>query len=269
MKLWILSDLHIEQSLWDLPDPHPEYDVLIAAGDIHYATDAVLWLAQRAAGKPVIYVPDNHEWYGYRRRLVIEEELPAARELASELGVRFLGDDEVMIDGIHFLGTPRWTDYARHWEVADSVAYAKWRMNDHRVIFLRAYMKPLEPSEARTWHSKTRAWLTEQLREKLAGKTVVVPHRLSHPRSNGPQYTVNHLNPAYRSDLSDLVESSSAAVRVHGHTHSSCDYMAGRTRVACNPKGYGPRPVDGRAENEAFDERLVIEIWAETKRCHI
>lgn len=62
MKLWILSDLHIEQSLWDLPHPRPEYDVLIAAGDIHFAVDAVRWLAERAAEKPVIYVPGNHEW---------------------------------------------------------------------------------------------------------------------------------------------------------------------------------------------------------------
>ncbi len=45
MRLWILSDLHIEQSDWDLPDPRPDYDVLVAAGDIHFATDGVRWLA--------------------------------------------------------------------------------------------------------------------------------------------------------------------------------------------------------------------------------
>jgi 3',5'-cyclic AMP phosphodiesterase CpdA len=35
MRFWILSDLHIEQSKWDIPVPAPDYDVLIAAGDIH------------------------------------------------------------------------------------------------------------------------------------------------------------------------------------------------------------------------------------------
>jgi predicted phosphodiesterase len=260
VKLWILSDLHIEQSLWDLPAVRPDYDVLVAAGDIHFATDAVLWLAQRAVGKPVVYVPGNHEWYGYKRRLVIEEELPAARKLASELGVHFLWDDEVVINGVRFLGTSLWTDYALHWEVADSMAYAKWRMNDHRVIFPRADMKPLEPSEARSWHCKSRAWLTEQLREKFSGRTVVVTHHLPHPRSIAPQYTGNHLNPAYCSDLSDLVESSGAALWVHGHTHSSCNYMAGRTQIVANPKGYGPRSPGGHIENQSFDERLVIEI---------
>ncbi len=44
MKLWIFSDLHIEQSLWDLPEARPDYDVIVAAGDIHFAVDAVRWL---------------------------------------------------------------------------------------------------------------------------------------------------------------------------------------------------------------------------------
>lgn len=35
MRIWILSDLHIEQCRWDLPDPAPDFDLLIAAGDIH------------------------------------------------------------------------------------------------------------------------------------------------------------------------------------------------------------------------------------------
>ena len=64
MRLWILSDLHIEGCVWDMPSPAPDYDVLIAAGDIHDpASKGVEWLAARSNGKPVIYVPGNHEWY--------------------------------------------------------------------------------------------------------------------------------------------------------------------------------------------------------------
>jgi len=66
MRVWILSDLHIEQCRWDLPDPAPNFDLLIAAGDIHDAlSDGVRWLAERANGRPVIYVPGNHEWYAH------------------------------------------------------------------------------------------------------------------------------------------------------------------------------------------------------------
>jgi predicted phosphodiesterase len=260
MKLWIFSDVHVEQSLWDLPGDRPEHDVIVAAGDIHFAVDAVHWLAERAIGKPVIYVPGNHEWYGYSRRLVIEEELPAARHLAHELGLNFLWDDEIVIEGVRFLGTPLWTDYALHGEIGDSMAYAKWQMNDHRVIYPRADMHPLEPTEARDWHMRSRSWLAEKLAEDFFGRTVVVTHHLPHPRSIALQYEGDHITPAYCSDLSELVESSGAVLWVHGHTHTSCDYVAGGTRVVCNPKGYGPRSRRGRFENAVFDERLVVEI---------
>lgn len=260
MKLWIFSDLHVEQSLWDLPEVRPDHDAIVAAGDIHFAVDAVRWLAERAKGKPVIYVPGNHEWYSYSRYLVVEEELPAARQIARELGVHFLWNDQAIIDGIRFLGTPLWTDYALNGEVADSMAYAKWRMNDHRVIYPRADMKPLEPTEARHWHLRSRSWLSEKLGQEFPGKTVVVTHHLPHPRSISVQYDGDHLNPSYCSDLSELVEGCGAALWIHGHTHTSSDYLAGTTRVICNPKGYGPRSRHGRMENEGFNDSLVIEI---------
>jgi Icc-related predicted phosphoesterase len=260
MKLWILSDLHIEQSLWDLPEERPDHDVLVAAGDIHFAVDGVRWLAERSEGKPVIYVPGNHEWYAYKRRLIIEEELPAARKLAHELGVHFLWDDDVTIDGVRFLGTSLWTDYALYGEIADAMAYAKEEMSDHYVIFPRRDIKPLDPGEARNWHLKSRVWLSEKLQARVPGKTVVVTHHLPHPNSIAAQYVGDRLTPAFCSDLSEIVEGSNAALWIHGHTHSSCDYMAGATRVVCNPKGYGPRSVHGRIQNEAFNERLVIEI---------
>jgi predicted phosphodiesterase len=55
MRIWILSDLHIEQSRWDIPVPAPDYDVLIAAGDIQTPLRSGLrWLAERATkgGQP-------------------------------------------------------------------------------------------------------------------------------------------------------------------------------------------------------------------------
>jgi len=51
----MLSDLHIELSRWDLPDPAPDCDVLIAVGDIHDpGSEGVRWLAGRTEGRGVI-----------------------------------------------------------------------------------------------------------------------------------------------------------------------------------------------------------------------
>ena len=88
MRLWILSDLHIEQSVWELPSSPPDFDVLIAAGDIHDpASDGVRWLAERV-DKPIVYVMGNHEWYAHRHRFTVAEEVIRARDLAEQLGVR-------------------------------------------------------------------------------------------------------------------------------------------------------------------------------------
>ena len=86
MRIWILSDLHIEQSDWDIPDPAPDFDVLIAAGDIHDPlSEGVHWLAERAAGRPVIYVPGNHEWYAYRQPFTMSDESKRGQVLAEDL----------------------------------------------------------------------------------------------------------------------------------------------------------------------------------------
>lgn len=133
-------------------------------------------------------------------------------------------------------------------------------MNDHRVIFPTEIGKPLDPAEALEWHLQSKAWLDERLECEFGGTTVVVTHHLPHPRSIHPRFADDPLTPAFCSDLSELVEGSGAALWVHGHTHTSCDYIAGVTRVVCNPKGYGPQSPGGRIENEQFDENLVIEI---------
>ena len=261
MRLWILSDLHIEQSLWDLPDPAPEYDVMIAAGDIHDPlSGGVRWLAERAGGRPVIYVPGNHEWYAHPRRFTVTDEALRGQDIADVLGVHLLQEAETKIQGVRFLGTTLWTDYAVFGHPAAGMHYARNWMNDHRIIFPDDEVMPLSPELALTWHERSLAWLKAKLRQPYTGKTVVVTHHLPHPDSIHPRFADDPLTPAFCSDLSELVESSGAVLWAHGHTHESCDYIAGGTRVVCNPKGYGPIRQGGRFENAKFDPCLVIEV---------
>ena len=64
-------------------------------------------------------------------------------------------------------------------------------------------------------------------------------HHLPHPNSVDEKYKSSALTPAFVSDLSDLVENCEAKLWFHVHTHTGQDYLAGATRVLCNPKGYG------------------------------
>ena len=261
MRAWILSDLHIEQSLWDLPDPAPAYDVLIAAGDIHNPlSEGVRWLAERAQGRPVIYVPGNHEWYAFRPRFTVDDEARRGQELAGALGIHLLQDAEIVFDGVRFLGSTLWTDYELFGDAPAAMHEARSWMNDHRVIFPSEVGKRLLPEVALAWHEQSRSWLSEALRTPFDSTTVVVTHHLPHPNSIHPRFADDPLTPAFCSDLSELVENSGAALWVHGHTHSSCDYVAGTTRVVCNQKGYGPQTAGGRIENPEFDPCKVVEF---------
>jgi HipA-like C-terminal domain/Calcineurin-like phosphoesterase superfamily domain len=158
VRLWILSDLHIESCTWDLPEPRPDYDVLIAAGDILTpASRGVEWLAERANGKPVIYVPGNHEWYAPRRAFSVQDEAPRAREMAARQGVHFLMRGSVTIGDVRFLGTTLWTDYAIQGDVGKGMAMAQRYLNDHRMIYPEPKGPRFTPYQARDWHVGDRA----------------------------------------------------------------------------------------------------------------
>jgi len=262
MRLWILSDLHIEGCVWDVPSPAPDYDVLIAAGDIHDPASAgVEWLADRANGKPVVYVPGNHEWYAHNQPFTVKSETAEAKRIAKERGVHFLMDEAVIIDGVRFLGATLWTDWNLRGNAAAAMGYASMAMNDHIVIYPEEVGRALSPRQSQSWHLASRYWLEEELPKTGDWlKTVVVTHHLPHPRSVSNKFKNSPLNPAFASDLSDLVESCGVPLWIHGHTHDSFDYVAGETRIVCNPKGYGPKAKGAPIENSAFDPKLVVEV---------
>ncbi len=124
------------------------------------------------------------------------------------------------------------------------MAIAAQYINEHRAIFPEIDGAPLPPEKARTWRGSDRAWLERELAQTVEAeapwiKAVVVTHHISHPLSVDAQYVGDHLNPVFCSDLSGMVEASGAAAWIHGHTHTSCSYLAGGVSVGCNPKGNG------------------------------
>ena len=103
MKLNILSDLHL--SLGALEIPRNDADVVILAGDIARPRQAVSWASGFA--KPVLYVPGNHEFYGASIAGAANE----LKKLCAGNNIRVLDNDQVIIEGVRFLGTTLWTDF--------------------------------------------------------------------------------------------------------------------------------------------------------------
>jgi predicted phosphodiesterase len=250
LKLQIVSDLHLSQA--GLALPATDADVIVLAGDIARPPQAIAWAS--ALGKPVLYVPGNHEFYGGS----LEGTLAQLRALAAGTPVRVLDDEEVCIGGVRILGSTLWTAF-RLPGIADreaAVQAAMHFMRDFSRIRLRdGDATLLHADDCAALFQRKSAWLRERLAQPHDGPTVVISHHAPSLRSIHPRFAGSAVNLCFVSDAEDLL--AGADLWVHGHTHDSFDYRVGATRVLCNPRGY---VRDEQVENAAFDPALVIEV---------
>ncbi len=267
MKIQLFSDLHLEHSHRHPPFalPATNADVVVLAGDIDNGTRAIDWAEKTFPDRTVLYVPGNHEYYDADFKTAAAALRARARCSAN---VRLLDNDELTIDGVRFLGSTLWTDFAllgrqkMDQVIAESLKYVV----DFRKIRMGGGL--LTPQQTIDLHRDATAFLQAHLENPFAGKTVVVTHHAPHPGSVHPRWTGNLANAAFVSDLTRLMGKS--ALWFHGHTHDSFDFTVHGTRVLANPMGYRtsnwrePRTVDTPlrvvTENGRFDPAMVIEI---------
>ncbi len=255
MKLQIFSDLHL-----DVFAPKPitvagDIDAVIVAGDTCEgaveAFEALRNIVPLAI--PIVMVMGNHEFYGR----VLPDELALAQAAAPAFNITLLDDDTAVIGGVRFVGATLWTDYRLFGETNAALAMdaARHGLNDHRSIMAQARpARHFHPGQALSLHEQSRIYLRAVLANPFPGPSVVVTHHAPHPGSVHPRFSSDLLSAAFVSDLSELIEARGPALWVHGHVHSSFDYLVGDTRILCNPHGYGPH------ENRAFNPALVVEV---------
>ena len=259
MKLWVLSDLHLDVNRRHrlvLPEPRPDHDAAIIAGDICQGIGEGLRFIADAGlnAKPVLLVAGNHEFYDRDRHA----ELAAGRaEAASAPNVHLLERDSVVVAGVEVIGCTLWTDYlyAGGAEQDRAMLWAAQRLNDHRLIANGA--RRWSPQDCLDEHMASRAWLAKRLRRRSRHPKVVVTHHAPSRRSVQPRYRDDLLTAAFASDLDQLV--GKAALWVHGHIHGPSDYKLNGCRVVANPRGYV-----GMREDRDFDPTLVVRVSGET-----
>lgn len=86
-----------------------------------------------------------------------------------------------------------------------------------------------------------------------APKKILLTHYLPSHRSVSNKYRGHPSNMFYVCDLSNYLDTLNFDLIVHGHTHDSCDYILGDTRIVCNPYGY-------EHQNKSFDFCKIIEL---------
>lgn len=271
MKIYLTSDIHTEMAQYsfnplfdyeclrfDYPD---EADVIVLSGDIGQWVNGLEWAANKFKGKNIVYVAGNHEYYNLE--LSIIEEI---RVKAVELGIHFLEQNEVIIDGVRFLGCTLWTNLNQY--RPDTVTDIWGYLNDYRYIYCKKWWDNKQNKAQALWlmdletrygfdpeffsptvsyllHRQNIQWLNNKLIQKFSGKTVVVTHHAPTLRSTNDF--------AYGSNLENFISQHSQSIDVwmHGHIHQPADYNIDGVRILSNPRGYPTNVIsDGFKENK-------------------
>ncbi|SDX96285.1 3',5'-cyclic AMP phosphodiesterase CpdA [Variovorax sp. YR634] len=277
MKLLILSDLHLEFGIFNVPKV--DYDAVILAGDIFVPGSKAMRWARRAGNfgetAPILFVPGNHEFY----EGVLQTSLKEMALTARACNVHLLAPGEAVIAGVRFLGCTLWTDFELPIQTKTELLVdteramkaAKVRLNDYSairwaeaqescdapVVAAKSRKRRLVPEDTLALHQRDRAWLAQKLAEPFDGPTVVVTHHAPHRNSLVRHYQSDWLSPSFVSELpSSFFEVPS--LWIHGHLHDSYAYQAGNCRVVCNPRGYLQH--GSGLENKQFNPEFVVEL---------
>ena len=256
MRIQIASDLHLEAYESRLPPvsafrPVSDRDLLVLAGDIGTGMLAREFVLRELTRSPVIYVPGNHEYYGFALREEIDDDWRDTAD--SHAGLHYLVGETAEIDGVRFWGAPWYSDL---WGRREPRTVAAITRGIHDFAY-----PPFRPWRVGD-HLAAHAAQTEQL-EAVAGQVdVVVTHWPPTRRAMHPKYEGDGLNPYFYNDADELVCQVGARLWISGHTHESWDCQVGGTRCLGNPSGYR----GDQQQSPHFRPNRVVEVerWGDT-----
>ena len=107
-------------------------------------------------------------------------------------------------------------------------------MNDFRLIYVEAeegVHRHLTPEMTVDRHLQSVAFIRGALKKNKGKKCVVVTHHAPSPRSVSLQYQGDALNPAFFSDLTNVILDHQPVAWVHGHMHDTKRYNIGQTVI--------------------------------------
>jgi Icc-related predicted phosphoesterase len=213
MRFAFLSDLHLDHCPIDIPSlgvDDATVDFAIIAGDLHpkdQRRDRFLIDFELYINAPVIFVPGNHDYWG-----------PTPSQKATLTKTITVGGEHCQIAGATlwtYLTPSQWLLYLHG--LADCRFIENWWEDNYLMA-----------------HRIQKDWLMKSKAD------IIVSHHAPSKRSVSENFMHHPLNCAFVNSMDGEILNLEKPPKfwIHGHVHQSFDYMIGKTRVLCHPRGY-------------------------------
>jgi predicted phosphodiesterase len=254
MKIGYYSDLHLE--FQDLEIKNDDADVIVLAGDIHLGSQGIKWAADTFK-QPVIVIAGNHE--GYTRQNVNLEQIIYGMRLASKgTNVHVLNNENIVINGVNFIGSTLWSDFNIYKKQKVSMQLAMAMVNDYSLIKLptdKMINRLFTPNDALTLFNEAITFIQTAIEPDK--ENVIITHYGVDERCTHPQYHGDALSGAFISDLSEFITKHQESITawIYGHTHHNQDFEIAGVPILTNQRGYAPND-----QTPLFDEKKILNI---------
>jgi len=244
LTLQILSDLHLDinyQIAKTVVTIDPEADVIVFAGDLYNdakkTVDYLYALIKRLpVHQHIVYVFGNHEFYNCDMETAVAYALDHMHPRLHFLRTGTI----VTIEDVIFFGDTFWTNFESEGSPELAMFHAQHNMSDFSCIFeTKDSRSCIKPQRTVVLHNEALEWFKFVVSNNKPAHFVMVTHHASCKKSVSPAYIGNILNGAF---VSPIIEEhpfmDKVSLAIHGHVHTAFDYVAGETRVICDPLGY-------------------------------
>lgn len=235
MKIQYCSDLHLEfpaNKKYCKANPlKPEGEIILLAGDIipfvEIEKEADFFNFLSDSFKHTYWIPGNHEYY----HSDIAERTGTFHEKIRS-NVSLLNNTVIDHQGVRLLFSTLWSKIN---PALESVIQSS--MADFRLI--KNNGKKITVDDYDQLHEDCREFLAKELGNQTDQKTIVVTHHLPTFLNYPEKYRYSELNPAFATELFELIESSNVDYWIFGHTHEVVsDFKIGKTTLTTNQLGY-------------------------------
>jgi len=213
MRVYYLSDLHIERGIVSLDDftfnlSTETKNILALCGDIGDPFSQLYWDLIFKMSKMfhlVFILTGNHEYYGHNMQDVDNHIMYNIHNFPN---VKFLNNSVYEVEGIKFVGSTLWSNVPD-----DQKEFITGYMNDYRLIqdFTVDWQNQL--------HEENVSFLTQEIDTNTVVLTHHAPDRLN---TSAKKYRNTPSTYAFGTDLDDLV--AKCKYWIYGHTHYNIDH---------------------------------------------